>query len=54
VLFYGVVSDELEEAVELFIHREAAQRVVEKWNDDEPDRAGELRVESIELEISTN
>jgi hypothetical protein len=51
VLFYGVVCDPLEEAVELFATRREAERVVENWNRDEPDRAGELRVEPIELNI---
>jgi hypothetical protein len=47
--FYGVVSGFLEEAVDLFPTRQEAQRVVDDWDRDEPDRAGELRVEAVEL-----
>jgi hypothetical protein len=32
----------LEEAIELFTARGEAELVVENWNRDEPDRAGEL------------
>jgi len=52
VLFYGVVCDPLEEALELFATRREAERVVENWNRDEPERAGELHLEPIELETS--
>jgi hypothetical protein len=31
-----------------------AELMVENWNRDEPDRAGELRVEPVELETSSN
>jgi hypothetical protein len=48
-MFYGVVSAFLEEAVDLFATREEAEAVVRAWNRDEPDRAGELRVEPVEL-----
>jgi hypothetical protein len=41
-----------EEAIELFTERRAAELVVENWNRGEPERAGELRVEPIELETS--
>jgi hypothetical protein len=54
VLVYGVVSDELEEAVELFATRREAELVVQNWDRDEPERAGELRVEPIELETHAN
>ena len=54
VLFYGVVSDELEEAIELFANRREAERIIENWDRDEPDRAGEPRVEPIELETASN
>jgi hypothetical protein len=54
VRFYAVVSDPLDEAIELFIRRREAELVVENWNRDEPDRAGELRVEPIEFDISQN
>ncbi len=49
MLFYGVVADSLEEAIELFTERREAELVAENWNRDEPERAGELRVEPIEL-----
>jgi hypothetical protein len=45
VRFYGVVSDPLEEAIELFVTRREAVLVIENWDRDEPERAGELRVE---------
>jgi hypothetical protein len=31
-----------------------AELMVENWNRDEPDRAGELHVAAVELEISVN
>ena len=46
VLFYAVVSDELEEAVELLPTREEAE-AVQAWDREEPDQAGILRVEKI-------
>jgi hypothetical protein len=54
VRFYAVVSDPLEEAIELFTEPREAERVVENWDRDEPERAGELHVELIELETSPN
>jgi hypothetical protein len=54
VLFYGVVSDSTEEAVELFTRREEAEAIVQAWDRDEPDQAGALRVEQIEFETSLN
>jgi hypothetical protein len=54
VRFFAVVADPLEEAIELFTERRAAERVVENWDRDEPERAGELHVEPIELETSPN
>jgi hypothetical protein len=52
--FYGVVDDRLEKAIELFVERREAERVVENWNCDEPDRAGELYVAPVELDTSPN
>jgi hypothetical protein len=49
---YGVVSDRLDEAVELFPTREEAAAVVSAWDRDEPDQAGTLRVETVEFETS--
>jgi hypothetical protein len=54
VRFYGVVDDSLGDAVELFLDRRQAERVVENWDRDEPDQAGLLRVEVIEMEAGTN
>ena len=54
MVFYGVVSAPLDEAIELFADRRDAECVVENWDHDEPDRAGELYVEAIELETSAN
>jgi hypothetical protein len=50
VLFYGVVSDSLQEALELFTSREAAEAVV-PWDRDE--QAGMLRVGVIEVQTGT-
>jgi hypothetical protein len=52
--FYGVVDSWLEEAVELFLRREDAERVVRDWDRDEPEQAGLLYVEAVELETSLN
>jgi hypothetical protein len=50
---YAVVSEASDEALELFIDRKMAELMVE-WNRHESDRAGELRVEPVELETSVN
>jgi hypothetical protein len=50
----AVVSDSSEEAVEPFTSREEAEAVVQAWDRDEPEQAGELRVEKIEFETSPN
>jgi hypothetical protein len=49
MLFWAVVSDSTEEAVELFTSREEAEAIVQAWDLDEPEQAGVLRVEMIEL-----
>ena len=54
MLFYGVVSDSIEEAVELFPTREEVEAIVQAWDRDEPEQAGALRVERIELETWMN
>jgi hypothetical protein len=54
VLFYGVVSDSTEEAVELFTSRKEAEAIVQAWDRDEPDQAGALRVELVEFKTSSN
>jgi hypothetical protein len=51
---YGVVDSRLGEAVELFLRREDAERVVLDWDRDEPQDAGPLHVEAVELETSPN
>jgi hypothetical protein len=43
-----------DEALELFVDRQMAELMVENWNRDEPDRAGELYVEPVELETAPN
>jgi hypothetical protein len=52
VLFYGVVSDSTAEAVELLPTREEAEAIVQARDRDEPDQAGALRVELVEIETS--
>jgi hypothetical protein len=42
-----------EKAVELFRSREEAEAIVQAWDRDEPDQAGALRVEAIELPTGT-
>jgi hypothetical protein len=55
VRVYAVVSEQMsDEALELFVDRQMAELMVENWNMDESDRAGERRVEPVELEISSN
>jgi hypothetical protein len=54
VLFYGVVSDSTEEALELFTSRDEAEAIVRAWDRDEPEQAGVLRAEQIEFETSAN
>ena len=52
---YAVVSEQMsEEALELFVDRLMAELMVENRNRDEPDRAGEIHVEPVELETSVN
>jgi hypothetical protein len=53
VLFDGVVSDSTEEVVELVTTRQEADAIVQAWDRDEPDQAGALRVERIELLAGT-
>jgi hypothetical protein len=53
MLFYGVVSDSTEEAVELFTTQEEAEAIVQAWDRAEPDQAGVLRVEKIEFRTGT-
>jgi hypothetical protein len=43
-----------DEALELFVDRRWAELMVENWDRNEPDRAGELYVEPVELESSLN
>jgi hypothetical protein len=50
--FYGVIDDSLGEAVELFLKRRDAERVVEDWDRDDPDQAGLLRIAVLELGTS--
>jgi hypothetical protein len=52
-MFWAVVSDSLREALELFTSREEAEAVVQAWDRDEPDQAGELRVELVEFRTGT-
>ena len=43
-----------DEALELSVDRQMAELMVENWDRDEPDRAGEVHVEPVELETSVN
>jgi hypothetical protein len=53
MLFWAVVSDLTEEAVELFTSREEAEAIVQAWDRDEPEQAGVLRVEEIKVRTGT-
>jgi hypothetical protein len=51
VRVYAVGSEQIsDEALELFVDRQMAELMVENWDRDEPDRAGELHVEPVALE----
>jgi hypothetical protein len=54
VLVYAVVSADTESAVELFLRREDAERMVEEAIADEPEWAGVLSVEPLELPFDRN
>jgi hypothetical protein len=48
VRLYAVVSERMnDEALELFVDRQMAELMVENWDRDESDRAGELHVEPV-------
>ena len=52
---YAAMSEQMsDEALELFGDRQMAELMVENWDRDEPDRAGELHVERVELETETS
>jgi hypothetical protein len=53
VLVFAVVSDALDEPLELFVDRSEAEAVVRAWDHDEPEAAGAIHVEPIELEAGT-
>jgi hypothetical protein len=53
MLFWAVVSDSIEGAVEHFTSREEAEAIVQAWDRDEPEQAGALRVEKIEFRTGT-
>jgi hypothetical protein len=54
VILYGGVDSRLDGAVELILRREDAERVVRAWDRDEPEDAGLLQVEVVDLELSPN
>jgi len=49
VRFYEAVSDVLDDAVALLPTREEAEAVVRAWDKDEPNEAGALHIEPVEL-----
>jgi hypothetical protein len=51
---YGVVSERLGEAIEIFADRREAERVVQNYDYNEPERSGELFIEPVELDTSLN
>jgi hypothetical protein len=50
VLVYGVVRAQTEEALELFIRREDAERFLDEVREDEPGLAELLSVEAVDLD----
>jgi hypothetical protein len=54
VLAYAVVSAETEQAVELFVRREDAQRMLAEALADDPEWADVLSVEPVELPYTLN
>jgi hypothetical protein len=48
MLFWAVVSDSTDEAVELFTSREEAEAIVQGWDRDEPGQVGLLQIEPID------
>jgi hypothetical protein len=51
---YGVVSHDIDEVIEFFLTRSAAEEVASSWDSDEPDAAGQLAVVTFELDVSSN
>jgi hypothetical protein len=49
MIFYGVVSEETETALELYVDRADAERFIAEVEQDEPDTAARLHVEEVEL-----
>jgi len=54
VIFYGIVSAEWKEALELFLDRRDAETFVAECLADEPEWAETLRIEEIAFELSPN
>jgi uncharacterized Fe-S cluster-containing radical SAM superfamily protein len=54
VIVYGLVSAETEQAVEVFLRREEAERMLAEALSDEPNWTDTLSVEEIELPLTTN
>jgi uncharacterized Fe-S cluster-containing radical SAM superfamily protein len=53
VIVYGLVSAETEQAVELFLRPEDAERMLAEALSDEPDWIETLSVEPVELPFSS-
>jgi hypothetical protein len=52
VRVYAVITESSDEAVEVFVDRQMVIAAVENWDRNEPDRAGEVWVEPVELEMN--
>jgi hypothetical protein len=48
MVFWAVVSDSTEEALELFTTREEVEAIVQAWDRDEPGQVGLLQNEPID------
>ena len=49
--FYGIVDEQTQEAVELYVRREDAERFLEDVRADDEELAASLRLEPVELDV---
>ncbi len=50
MLVYGIVSDETEEAIEVFVRRDEAERFLEEVRSDDAELADLRHIEPLELD----
>lgn len=54
VMFYALVSDEIQEVIEFFIRHKDAERMLAECLADEPGWETIIRVEAVEFGVSPN